>query len=72
MPAARQAEFGALPGRIGLAAADLQAQPAGDVGDVVGLQRDQLGAAQRAGEAEQQQRRSRLPRAVRSQVAAAA
>jgi hypothetical protein len=47
-------------------------QPIGVHLHVLGLKRHPLGAAQRAGEAEQQQRRSRLPRAVRSQVAAAA
>ena len=34
---------------------DAQPQPAGDLGDVLDLQRHQFGAAQRAGEAEQQQ-----------------
>ena len=56
MPSARQADLRPLPCLVGLAAADAQAQPAGDDGDVFDLQRHQFGAAQRADEAEQQQR----------------
>ena len=54
--AARQADLGPLPRLVGFAAADAQPQPAGDDGDVLDTQRNQFGAAQRAGEAEQQQR----------------
>ena len=56
VPAARQADLGPLPGLVGLAPADAQPQAAGDDGDVLDLQGDEFGAAQRGGEAEQQQR----------------
>ena len=55
MFAAGQADLGPLPGRVGLAARNAEPEPAGDLGDVLDLQRHQLGAAQRAGEAKQQQ-----------------
>jgi hypothetical protein len=56
MPSTRQADLRPLPGGICLAAGDPEAQPAGDDRHVLDLQRDQFGAAQRAGKAEQQQR----------------
>ena len=51
----RQADLGPLPGLVGLAAADAQPQPAAHRGDILDLERHEFGAAQRAGEAEQQQ-----------------
>ena len=56
VPPARQADLGPLPGLVGLAAADAQPQAAGDDGDVLDMEGNKFGAAQRAGEAEQQQR----------------
>ena len=53
--AARQADLRPLPRRIGLAARNAQPQPARVHADVVDAQRHQFGAAQRAGEAEQQE-----------------
>ena len=53
---ARQADLRPLPRLVGLSPADAQPQPAGDDGDVLDAERDQFGAAQRADEAEQQQR----------------
>jgi hypothetical protein len=44
-----------LPGLVGLGPDDAQPQAAGDHGHVLDLQRHQLRAAQRPGEAEQQQ-----------------
>ena len=56
MSPARQADLGPLPRLVGFAAANAQPQPAGHHGDVLDAKRNQFGAAQRAGEAEQQQR----------------
>ena len=55
MPPARQTDLGPLPRLVGLAAADAQPQAAGDDGDVLDMEGNQFGAAQRGGEAEQQQ-----------------
>jgi hypothetical protein len=52
----RASAAGPLPRLVGLAAANAQPQPVGDDGDVFGAQDDQLRPAQRADEAEQQQR----------------
>jgi hypothetical protein len=53
--AARQADLGPLPRLVSFAASDAQPEPAGDDGHILDLERHQFGAAQRAGEAEQQQ-----------------
>jgi hypothetical protein len=51
----RQADLSPLPCLIGFATADPQPQAAGHDGDVLDLKKNQLGAAQCADEAEQQQ-----------------
>ena len=69
MLAAGQADLRPLPGRIGLARAMRMQSPPGRGGDVLDIQRHQLGAAQRAGEADQQQRAVTPPAGASSQVA---
>jgi hypothetical protein len=54
--AARQPDLGPLPCRIGLAATGAQTQTVGIDPHVFDLERHQLGAAQCAGEAEQEKR----------------
>jgi hypothetical protein len=56
MASPRQADLGPLPCLVGLAAAYAQLEAVGGDGDVFGVEGNRLRAAQRADEAEQQQR----------------
>lgn len=69
MLAARQADLGPLPGLVGFSPGDAQPQTAADAGDILDLQGDEFGAAQRAGEAEQEEQTVASAAGEASQVA---